>query len=95
MTLRLIEVRLKKLSNPARAVGLDSRLGAPVFGSDLAKCQEMADQVETGSVFINSGPRPGAFAHFGGVKESRIGTECGTNGILAYANIKAIHTYKP
>jgi acyl-CoA reductase-like NAD-dependent aldehyde dehydrogenase len=94
-TSRLIEVRLKKQSNPARAVGLDSRLGATAFGSDLAKCQEVAGQIEAGSVWINSGPRPGAFVHFGGVKDSGIGTEFGTNGILAYANIKAIHTYKP
>jgi acyl-CoA reductase-like NAD-dependent aldehyde dehydrogenase len=35
-----------------------------------------------------------AQGHFGGVKESGLGTEFGTNGILAYANIKAIHTYK-
>ena len=69
-------------------------LGATVFGTDLAKCQEVADQIESGSVWINSGPRPAPQAHFGGVKESGIGTEFGTNGILAYANIKAIHTYK-
>ena len=77
-----------------RANNTTMSLGATVFGSDLAKCTEVAKQIEAGSVWINSGPRPAAQGHFGGVKESGIGTEFGTNGILAYANIKAIHTYK-
>ncbi len=78
----------------ARANDTTMGLGATVFGSDVAKAQEVAEQIESGSVWVNSGPRPAAQGMFGGVKESGIGTEFGTNGILAYANIKAIHTYK-
>lgn len=78
----------------ARANGTRTGLGATVFGTDLAKAKEVAEQIESGSVWINSYPQAAPQAHFGGVKESGIGTEFGTNGILAYANIKAIHTYK-
>ena len=78
----------------ARANDSNTGLGATVFGSDVAKCQEVADQIESGTVWINSGPQPVPQAMFGGLKESGIGTELGTNGILAFANIKATITFK-
>ena len=82
---------LLKLSN---ALTTPRWVSVPQSGSYLVKCTEVAEQIEAGSVWINSGPRPAAQGHFGGVKESGVGTEFGTNSILAYANIKAIHTYK-
>lgn len=68
-------------------------LGATVFGTDLKKCTEVADQIESGSVWINNFPQPDPRGQFGGFKESGIGTEFGRLGILAYANVKSIHTF--
>lgn len=78
----------------ARANDTTMGLGASVFSSDVDKAREVADQIESGMVFINSGARPSAKGAFGGVKESGIGSEFGSNGIFAFANIKAIHTFK-
>ncbi|OAL39080.1 hypothetical protein AYO20_01831 [Fonsecaea nubica] len=69
-------------------------LGATIFGTDPKKLQEVADKLDAGSVWINTPPGSGPEAQFGGVKESGIGTEFGTLGILAYANVKAITTAK-
>jgi len=69
-------------------------LGASIFGTDPQKLQDVASKIESGSVWINSYPSPGPQGQFGGVKESGIGTEFGTLGILAYANAKSIHTFK-
>ncbi|KPI38769.1 putative aldehyde dehydrogenase DhaS [Cyphellophora attinorum] len=69
-------------------------LGATVWGSDPKTLQSVADRIETGTVWINSFPSPAASGQFGGVKESGLGTELGTLGILAYANVKCIHTFK-
>jgi acyl-CoA reductase-like NAD-dependent aldehyde dehydrogenase len=77
-----------------RANNSKAGLGATVFGTDITKAQAVADRIEAGSVWINSYPQASPQAQFGGVKESGIGTEYGTQGILAYANIKATHTYK-
>ncbi|EXJ82739.1 hypothetical protein A1O3_06554 [Capronia epimyces CBS 606.96] len=77
-----------------RANNSRAGLGATVFGKDPQLLQRVADQLEAGSVWINSYPAAGPQAQFGGVKESGIGTEFGTMGILAYANVKAVTTFK-
>lgn len=77
-----------------RANASNAGLGATVFGTDPTKLQYVADKLEAGSVWVNSGPTPAPQAQFGGFKESGIGTEFGTLGILAYANVKAIHFAK-
>jgi acyl-CoA reductase-like NAD-dependent aldehyde dehydrogenase len=69
-------------------------LGATVFGTDEKLLQEVAEKLEAGSVWINVYPGSGPHAQFGGVKESGIGTEFGTLGVLAYANVKSITTMK-
>ncbi|OAP57837.1 hypothetical protein AYL99_08575 [Fonsecaea erecta] len=73
-----------------RANDSKAGLGATVFGTDDKLLQEVADRLECGSVWINSSPGVTPEVQFGGMKESGIGTEFGTLGILAYANIKAI-----
>ena len=78
----------------ARANGTKTGLGACVFGTDLAKATEVADQIESGSVWINNFPQPDPRGQFSGFKESGIGTEFGKLGILAYANVKSTHTFK-
>ena len=70
-------------------------LGATVFGNDKERTQRIAKQLQCGQVWINNFPKPAPQAHFGGHKQSGIGTENGTAGMLAYANIKSIYLYKP
>ncbi|EXJ90736.1 hypothetical protein A1O1_03840 [Capronia coronata CBS 617.96] len=77
-----------------RANNSKAGLGATVFGKDPKMLQYVADRLEAGSVWVNSYPAAGPQAQFGGVKESGIGTEFGTMGVLAYANVKAITTFK-
>lgn len=69
-------------------------LGATVFGSDQEQTYRIAKRLQCGQVWINSFPKPAPQAHFGGHKQSGVGTENGTAGILAYANIKSIYLYK-
>ena len=70
-------------------------LGATVFGNDPDQAYRIARRLQCGQVWINSFPKPAPQAHFGGHKQSGIGTENGTAGLLAYANIKSIYIYKP
>jgi acyl-CoA reductase-like NAD-dependent aldehyde dehydrogenase len=78
----------------ARANNTKAGLSSTVFGKDIERCERIAEQMESGSVFINSFSKPGPIAVFGGMKESGIGTEWGTMGILAYMNSQVIHRYK-
>lgn len=77
-----------------RANDSKAGLGATIFGTDPKLLQEVADKLESGTIWVNSFASPGPQAQFGGVKESGIGTEFGTLGILAYANVKSISTFK-
>jgi len=78
----------------ARANNTKAGLSSTVFGKDIERCERIAEQMESGSVFINSFSKPGPMAAFGGMKESGIGTEWGPMGILAYMNCQVIHRYK-
>ena len=46
-----------------------------VFGTGVAKATEVADQIESGTVWINSNPQPAPMAQFADVKKSGIATE--------------------
>lgn len=78
----------------ARANNTNVGLASSVFGKDIERCQRIAEQIEAGSVFINSSAKPGPHSVFGGVKESGIGFEWGKLGILSFLNVQAIHRYK-
>jgi len=77
-----------------RANNTNTGLGACVWGKDIEHAQEIGRQLEAGSVFINSHEKPTPQAIFGGHKESGIGGEWGTQGLLAYCNAQAMHVYK-
>ncbi|KAJ9640847.1 hypothetical protein H2204_003136 [Knufia peltigerae] len=77
-----------------RANASEAGLGATVFGSDPRVLSQVASQLESGMVWINGPPEAKPEAQFGGVKQSGIGTEFGTLGVLAYCNVKTITTYK-
>ncbi|KAF7513834.1 hypothetical protein GJ744_006448 [Endocarpon pusillum] len=78
----------------ARANNTKAGLAASVFGKDLERCERIANQIESGSVFINSFAKPRPMAIFGGMKESGIGGEWGKLGMLSFMIPQAIHRYK-
>ena len=77
-----------------RANDTSTGLGATVFGNDKTQTDRIARGLQCGQIWINSFPKPAPQAHFGGHKQSGIGTENGTAGILAYSNIKSIYSFK-
>ena len=67
-------------------------LGGSVFSADPAKAQDVADQLDTGMVFINSVAQTQADMPFGGVKRSGVGRELGRFGMDEFVNKKLIRT---
>jgi succinate-semialdehyde dehydrogenase/glutarate-semialdehyde dehydrogenase len=66
-------------------------LGSSVFGTDLGKARAVADQIESGMVFINQTTWTTAQLPFGGVKRSGFGRELSELGIGEFINHKLIH----
>ena len=85
-----------KVANAAEAIELANGspygLGGSVFSADVAKAQEVADQLDTGMVFINSVAQTQADLPFGGVKRSGVGRELGRFGMDEFVNKKLIRT---
>ncbi|KAJ9629532.1 hypothetical protein H2203_001906 [Taxawa tesnikishii (nom. ined.)] len=77
-----------------RANATNTGLGACVWGKDVAHAERIGRRLQAGSVFINSWEKPTPQAIFGGHKESGIGGEWGSQGLLAYCNPHAMHVYK-
>ncbi|MEZ5946280.1 MAG: aldehyde dehydrogenase family protein [Hyphomonas sp.] len=63
-------------------------LGASVWSADIAKAQEIADQLQTGTVWINETQHLSPHAVFGGAKQSGIGGEGGEHGLLEFCQPK-------
>jgi succinate-semialdehyde dehydrogenase / glutarate-semialdehyde dehydrogenase len=70
----------------------DSRygLGAYAFTRDLATAHRLAEEIEAGMVGINHYGVSQPEMPFGGWKESGYGHEMGTEGLLAYTEIKTV-----
>ncbi|GAA1641290.1 aldehyde dehydrogenase family protein [Actinoplanes couchii] len=67
-------------------------LGSYVFTTDPSQALRVADQLDTGMVFINGVGAEGAELPFGGVKRSGFGRELGRYGIEEFLNRKMIRT---
>jgi succinate-semialdehyde dehydrogenase/glutarate-semialdehyde dehydrogenase len=67
-------------------------LGSAVFGSDLERARRVADQLETGMVWINHPTSSQPNLPFGGVKESGYGRELSHLGIKEFANRRLVVT---
>lgn len=78
----------------ARANDSKSGLGGSVWGRDLQKAEEIADRIETGSVWINSLAMANPAIYFPAVKDSGIGGEWGKTGKIAYCNAQVKHIWK-
>jgi succinate-semialdehyde dehydrogenase / glutarate-semialdehyde dehydrogenase len=71
-----------------RANSSEHGLSAYVFTRDLGRVREAVSVLEAGMVGVNSFALAAAEAPFGGIKESGMGREGGTEGILDYVNVK-------
>lgn len=65
-------------------------LGGSVWTRDIARGRNMASQIETGMVFINSQSDTAAELPFGGVKRSGYGRELSDLGLKEFANQKLV-----
>ncbi|NND96144.1 MAG: NAD-dependent succinate-semialdehyde dehydrogenase [Pirellulaceae bacterium] len=69
-------------------------LGGSVYTRDLDRGRRVAEQIDTGMVFINEPTNSQAELPFGGIKNSGYGRELSHLGILEFVNKKLIHSPK-
>jgi acyl-CoA reductase-like NAD-dependent aldehyde dehydrogenase len=78
-----------------RANASEYGLGASIWGRDEAAAAAVAAQLETGTVWINSGAAIEPHIPFGGHKQSGLGVENGPEGLQEYTNVQVIaHSVK-
>ncbi|GAB3585608.1 aldehyde dehydrogenase family protein [Calidifontibacter terrae] len=79
----------------AIAIANDSEYGlaAGVFGSP-ERAQEVARQLEAGTVWVNDWHAGFPFSPFGGYKQSGIGRELGPDALNEYTQVKTMHVSK-
>ncbi|KAJ5931127.1 hypothetical protein N7466_006620 [Penicillium verhagenii] len=70
----------------AKANALETGLGSSVWSKDMERASRMADQLESGMVWVNSHFQVDPRAPFGGHKQSGMGVEWGLTGLLGYCN---------
>ncbi|WP_411847295.1 NAD-dependent succinate-semialdehyde dehydrogenase [Roseibacillus persicicus] len=66
-------------------------LGGSVYTKDIERAKRVAEQIDTGMVFINQPTNSQAELPFGGTKNSGYGRELSRLGILEFVNKKLIH----
>ncbi|KAL1968254.1 hypothetical protein VTN77DRAFT_2089 [Rasamsonia byssochlamydoides] len=69
-------------------------LGASVWSGDVDRATALGERIQSGTVYINKPPRPLPNGYLAGWKESGVGGEWGTEGLLAYCNTQTVHCYK-
>jgi len=72
----------------------DFGLGASIFTQDIERGKKVADQIDTGMVFINHPTWTQADLPFGGTKRSGFGRELSELGIQEFVNKKLIRVSK-
>ncbi|KKZ67204.1 NAD-dependent aldehyde dehydrogenase [[Emmonsia] crescens] len=69
-------------------------LGSSVWSNDLVQARRIGEQIEAGSVWINTHQEVSPGAPFGGHKESGIGYEGGVGGLKSYCNAQSLYVNK-
>lgn len=75
-----------------RANGTVYGLGASVWSADLTRAAQVADRLESGTVWINTHGQTSELAPFGGVKGSGLGTQLGIWSIYAFTDPQTVWT---
>lgn len=65
-------------------------LGGSVFTQDVARGEQIAQQLEVGCAFVNSMVKSDPRMPFGGIKDSGYGRELGAHGIREFVNVKTV-----
>lgn len=65
-------------------------LGASIFTKDIELAKQLAAQIESGAVFINSHVKSDPRLPFGGIKKSGYGRELSSYGIREFVNVKTV-----
>lgn len=65
-------------------------LGATIWSRNTEEAEKLADQIDSGQVFLNSVTRSHTAFPFGGIKKSGYGREMGPNGLLEFCFVKTI-----
>jgi len=66
-------------------------LASYFYTRDLARAFRVAERLEAGMVALNTGSMAMEMAPFGGIKQSGLGREGGTQGIEEYLELKTFH----
>ena len=69
-------------------------LGASIWSGSVARANNMARQIEAGTVWVNAHFEMDAGVPFGGHKQSGIGVEQGVQGLKSYCNTQTLYLKK-
>lgn len=88
-------VSVGKFSTDEEAVELANSteygLGAAIFTQDITVAHQLAQDIQSGQIWINSSNDSDVHVPFGGVKMSGVGRELGEYGLTMYTEAKAVH----
>ena len=74
----------------ARANATEYGLGGAVWSKDEEKAYELAQRIQSGTVWVNETQHLSPLAAFGGMKQSGVGVEGGLEGLLEYTNAQTL-----
>ncbi len=74
----------------ARANATEYGLGGSVWSKDEEKAYELAQRIQSGTVWVNETQHLSPIAAFGGMKQSGVGVEGGLEGLLEYTNAQTL-----
>ena len=74
-----------------RANSLRYGLGASVWTSNVTEGRKVAEQIQSGTVWVNTHMIVDPLASFGGVKDSGLGKELGIRGYDEYCSVRTIN----